>query len=133
MCKTKRVFFIDSNNRNASSASGSDFTIDLAHQLTLPDGCGVAVDSFNLPTITDDNIVIGINNKVYCQLGIVLKVLFLQQVSTDATDVQSMANVLQIELNNAFPVAPALQNVPTQWETVFKTTGNVVSVIVVSP
>ena len=72
MCKTKKAFFIDSNNRNADSASGTDFTIDLNHQLTVPDGSGIAVDSINLPSITTAPIVSGINNKLYGQLGMLL-------------------------------------------------------------
>ena len=104
MCKTKKVFFIDSNNRGAtnpghSAPSGSDFTINLDHQLTLPDGCGVVVDSFNLPQNPDDNIVVGINNLVYCQLGLVLKVLTLGHITTDPADLQTLANELQAELN----------------------------------
>ena len=69
MCKTKKVFFIDSNNRNASSASGTDFTIDLDHPLTLPDGCGVAIDSLSLPDTSNITpIVTGINDKLYFSL-----------------------------------------------------------------
>ena len=131
MCKTKKVFFIDSNNRGAtnppghSAPSGSDFTINLDHQLTLPDGCGVIVDSFNLPQNPDDNIVVGINNLVYCQLGIVLKVLSLGHISTDPADLQTLANELQTELNTAFPLTPALHNVPPQWQRVFSNSGEV--------
>ena len=69
MCKTKKVFFIDSNNRNASSASGTDFTIDLDHPLTLPDGCGVAIDSLSLPDTSNITpIVAGVNDKLYFSL-----------------------------------------------------------------
>ena len=70
MCKTKKVFFIDSNNRNASSASGTDFTIDLDHPLTLPDGCGVAIDALSLPNTNNiDPIVPGLNDKLYTSLN----------------------------------------------------------------
>ena len=89
MCKTKKVFFIDSNNRNASSASGTDFTIDLDHPLTLPDGCGVAIDALSLPNTNNiDPIVPGINNKLYCELGRIFKVL---EITEDGTDLSAFA------------------------------------------
>ena len=76
MCKTKKVFFIDSNNRSATNASqttpsGTDFTIDLNHQITIPDGAGVSIDSLSLPNTSNITpIVPGINNRLYCQLGL---------------------------------------------------------------
>ena len=74
MCKTKKVFCIDSNNRNANSASETDFGIDLDHPLILPDGCGVAIDSLSLPNTNNITpIAPGINNKLYCELGIIFK------------------------------------------------------------
>ena len=123
MCKTKKVFFIDSNNRNASSASGTDFTIDLDHPLTLPDGCGVAIDALSLPNTNNiDPIVPGINNKLYCELGRIFKVL---EITEDGTDLAAFASNLQGALNTAFPLTPVLNNVPPQWQRVFANSGEV--------
>ena len=123
MCKTKKVFFIDSNNRNASSASGTDFTIDLDHPLTLPDGCGVAIDALSLPNTNNiDPIVPGINNKLYCELGRIFKVL---EITEDGTDLAAFASNLQGALNTAFPLTPVLNNVPPQWQRVFTNSGEV--------
>ena len=116
MCKTKKVF-IDSNNRNASSASGTDFTIDLDHPLTLPDGCGVAIDALSLPNTNNiDPIVPGINNKLYCELGRIFKVL---EITEDGTDLAAFASNLQGALNTAFPLTPVFNNVPLQWQRHF--------------
>ena len=101
MCKTKKVFFIDSNNRNASSASGTDFTIDLDHPLTLPDGCGVAIDALSLPNTNNiDPIVPGINNKLYCELGRIFKVL---EITEDGTDLAAFASNLQGGIEHSIP------------------------------
>lgn len=122
MCKTKRVFFIDSNNRNASNPSqttpsGTDFTIDLDHPLTIPDGCGIAIDSLSLPNTSNiAPIVAGINDVLYCQLGALPQTL---QISVDGTDLAAFASDLQTKLNTHFPVTPALLNVDLQWQRVY--------------
>ena len=121
MCKTKRVFFIDSNNRSASNPhttpSGTDFTIDLDHPLTIPDGCGIALDSLSLPNTSNITpIVQGINNLLYCQLGAVGQTL---GISVDGTDLAAFALDLQTKLNTHFSVSPVLVNVPLQWQRVY--------------
>ena len=109
MCKTKKAFFIDSNNRNADSASGIDLTIDSNHQLTVPDGSGIAVDSLNLPSKTTAPHRVRI-------LGIVLKVL---TISDSGNDLSTFATDLQGLLNTNFPVNAAIHNVPPQWQQDF--------------
>ena len=102
MCKTKKVFFIDSNNRSATNASqttpsGTDFTIDLDHPLTIPDGCGIAIDSLSLPNTSNITpIVSGINNMLYCQLGVQIRSL---TISEDGTDLAAFASDLQTHLD----------------------------------
>ena len=123
MCKTKKVLFIDSNNRNANSASETDFEIDLDHPLILPAGCGVAIDAMSLPNTSNiDPVVPGVNNKLYCELGIIFKTL---ELTDDGTDLAAFASDLQAALNTQFPLTPALNNVPLQWQRHFSNSGEV--------
>ena len=123
MCKTKKTFFIDSNNRNASSTSETDFKIDLDHPLILPDGCGVAIDALSLPNTSNiDPVVPGVNNKLYCELGIIFKTL---ELTDDGTDLSAFASDLQAALNTQFSLTPVLNNVPLQWQRHFSNSGEV--------
>ena len=93
------------------------------HPLTLPDGCGVAIDALSLPNTNNiDPIVPGINNKLYCELGQIFKVL---EITEDGTDLAAFASNLQGALNTAFPLTPILNNVPPQWQRVFANSGEV--------
>ena len=49
MCKIRKAFYINSNDRNASSASSSNFQITLDHPLTLQDQTGLSVNSLEIP------------------------------------------------------------------------------------
>ena len=119
MCKTKKVFFIDSNNRNASSASGTDFTIDLDHPLTLPDGCGVAIDALSLPNTNNiDPIVPGLNDKLYTSLNdgtsTTYQALTLPAVSYN--NVATLATELQTVLASAYTgVAGSITGAEGNW------------------
>ena len=93
------------------------------HPLTLPDGCGVAIDALSLPNTNNiDPIVPGINNKLYCELGQIFKVL---EITEDGTDLAAFASNLQGALNTACPLTPVLNNVPPQWQRVFANSGEV--------
>ena len=119
MCKTKKVFFIDSNNRNASSTSETDFKIDLDHPLILPDGCGVAIDSLSLPNTSNiDSVVPGINDKLYTSLNdgttTTYQALTLPAVGYD--NVATLATELQTVLASAYAgVAGSITGAEGNW------------------
>ena len=119
MCKTKKIFFIDSNNRNANSASETDFGIDLDHPLILPDGCGVAIDSLSLPNTSNiESVVPGINDKLYTSLNdgtsTVYQALTLPAVGYD--NVATLATELQTVLASAYAgVAGSITGAEGNW------------------
>ena len=108
MCKTKKVFFIDSNNRNANSTSETDFKIDLDHPLILPDGCGVAIDSLSLPDTSNITpIVTGINDKLYFSLddgtATTYSIITLPATNYSNEAMDILVADLQNALDNVYP------------------------------
>ena len=84
MCKTRKAFYINSNDRNASSASSSDFQITLEHPLTLQDQTGLSVNSLEIPYTL--KTMGPRNNKLYVQLGIYQATIYMTENATISED-----------------------------------------------
>ena len=103
MCKTANtMLYINSNDRDASSTSSSDFTITLKHPIILQNNTSLSVTSIVCPN-TIQTINTNINNVLYTELDGAHAHVQLNTCKTyDNSSLSTFASDLQDTLNIAY-------------------------------
>ena len=102
MCKTANtMLYINSNDRDASSTSSSDFTITLKHPIILQNNTSLSVTSIVCPN-TIQTINTNINNVLYTELdGVQANVQLNTSKAYDNSSLSTFSSDLQDALNVA--------------------------------